>query len=359
MDGLKFVNVYIYGKKIRKTNKQLLIEAHKINYRLRSTFFYRKLHEYKTLEFPSTINQLIPHSKNYSWENSSSWGISEIGFKMISQSELNMIQVFAHPKLLREHPHLIGYYRNVSVLSQKAAKYLSKTDTKRFEEYKKSDLTETQALSLSFLFNEHISLIIETAFGEFEEKEIHGLLFASTGAQIDGSWRNSIGEEAEKIVQIILTQEVIRQKLLQAFIMRINGEIEIPTNDNIEKIIKNIKEIKGLMLTNQKSILFSSEPDLTIIDKTGKTELVIEVKGGTDPAGALERYGASKKSFEHSLKENKKVKTCLLASCITAEVESRIKNDKTVSRYFNLTEVLTDERYKTIFLGYLSEAIKI
>ena len=346
------------AKKIRKTNKELLIEAHKINYKLRSTFFYRKLHEYKTLEFPTTITQLIPHSKHYSWESFNDWGISEAAFQMITKSDLNIIQVFAHPKLLREHPHLIGYYRNVSVISQKATKYLSNTDTKRFEEYNKTDVTETQALALSTLFNEHISLIMETAFGQFEEREIHGLLFASTGAQIDGSWRNSIGEEAEKVVQIMLTQELIKQKYLQAFIMRINGEIETPSNENIEKIIKNIREIKGLMLTNQKSILFSSEPDITIIDKTGKSELVIEVKGGTDPAGALERYGASKKSFEHSFRENKNVKTCLLASCITTEVEQRIKGDKTVSKYFNLTEILTDEKFKEGFLNYLIQIIK-
>src|SRR6266487_3162712 len=147
------------AKKIRKTNKELLIEAHKINYKLRSTFFYRKLHEYKTLEFSTTIMQLIPHSKHYSWESFNDWGISEVAFNMISKSDLNLIQVFAHPKLLREHPHLIGYYRNVAVLSQKAARYLSNADTKRFEEYNNPDITETQALSLSILFNEHISLI--------------------------------------------------------------------------------------------------------------------------------------------------------------------------------------------------------
>ena len=346
------------AKKIRKSNKELLIEAHKINYRLRSTFFYRKLHEYKTLEFPTTITQLISHSKHYNWVDFKDWGISESAFEIITKSDLDLIQVFTHPKLIREHPHLLGYYRNVAVLSQKATKYMCNIDTKRYEENSNADISETHALCFSLLFNEHISLIVDSAFGEFKENEIHGLLFASTGAQIDGSWRNSIGEEAEKVVQTMLSQEVIKRNLLQAFIMRVNGNIETPDKATIENVIKNIKEVKGLMLTNQKSILFSSEPDLTIVDKSGKSEMVIEVKGGTDPAGALERYGAAKKSFEHSLKENKKVKTCLIASCITSEVELRVKADKTISKYFNLTNVLTEEVYKTKLLNFILEIVE-
>jgi hypothetical protein len=151
----------------------------------------------------------------------------------------------------------------------------------------------------------------------------------------------------------MLLQEVVKRNLLQAFIMRVNGNIEAPEKATIENFVKNIKEVKGLMLTNQESILFSSEPDLTIINRSGKSKMVIEVKGGTDPAGALERYGAAKKSFEHSLKENKKVKTCLIASCITTEVEQRIKVDKTISRYFNLTNVLTEEDCKADLLNFI------
>lgn len=343
---------------MKKNNKELLIEAHKINYRLRSTFFYRKLQEYKTLDFPITIKQLTPLDKHYNWDKFKEWGISESSFDILNKSDLDLIQVFAHPKLIREHPHLIGYYRNVAVISQKATKYMCNIDPKRFEEVRKTDITETQASCLSLLFNEHISLIVDSAFGNFQENEIHGLLFASTGAQIDGSWRNSIGEEAERIVQTMLSQEIIKRNLLEAFIMRVNGNIETPDEATIENIIKNIKEVKGLMLTNQKSILFSSEPDLTIVDKSGKSQMVIEVKGGTDPAGALERYGAAKKSFEHSLKENNRVKTCLIASCITNEVEERIKTDKTISKYFNLTNLLTDDLYKTKFLNYILQMIE-
>ncbi len=103
--------------------------------------------------------------------------------------------------------------------------------------------------------------------------------------------------------------------------------------------------------------MFSSEPDITVIDKGGKSELVIEVKGGTDPAAALERYGASNKSLEHSLRGNKSVKTCFLASCITDEVERRVRKDKTISKFYNLTEVITDENYKAEFVSYVFDIV--
>lgn len=336
-----------------KNNKALLVEAHKINYRLRSTFFYRKLHEYGSLEFSDSIRDLIPRGSNYNWTEFKSFGISDIAYNVILSSDLNLIQVFAHPKLLREHPQLVGYFRNVAVLSQKATKYLSNIDPKRFESEKPDELPEQTAAALAQLFNEHISLIIENAFVSFREEELRGLLFASTGAQIDGSWRNAIGEEAEKVVQVMLVKEIIRRKILNGFIQREGMKVESFDTAKVEQVVKNIRTIKGVLLTNQKSVLFSSEPDITVVDGNGKSELVIEVKGGTDPAGALERYGASKKSLEHSLKENKNVKTCFLASCITDEVERRVRKDKTISKFFNLTEIITNENNKEEFLSFV------
>ncbi len=112
----------------KKQKDLLLIEAHKINYRLRSTFFYRRLHEYQTFEFPSMIKQLIPHADNFNWDEYPKWGVSEQAFELIEKNELAFIQVFSHPRLLRENPKLVAYYRNIAVLSQKATKYLIQLD---------------------------------------------------------------------------------------------------------------------------------------------------------------------------------------------------------------------------------------
>lgn len=334
--------------------KKLMTEAHRVNYRLRSTFFYRKLNEYNTYQFPETIHKLIPISKDYDWKKYNEWGITKEAFEQIEKSDLSLIQVFSHPRLLREHPILVAYYRNVSALSQKSVNYLIGISSAKFENGVNRTLSETQVIGLSKLFNEHISLIIESALEEFNGEHIKGLLFASTGAQIDGSWRNAIGDEAEKVVQKLLIKEAIDLSNLTAFLLRDNHpSVERFDEKRIKNQLERVREFKGFTLNNKKSVLFSSEPDISLIDTDGLTIAVIEVKGGTDPAGALERYGAAKKSFEEALRQNTNVITVFVASCITSEVEERVKKDKTIKHYFNLTSILTHEEKREEFLDYV------
>lgn len=338
--------------------KLLLIEAHKINYRLRSTFFYRKLNEYHTYEFPETIYKLIPLSEEYDWTKYNEWGITNDALKQIQKSDLKLIQVFTHPRLIREHPILVAYYRNVAVLSQKSVNYLSGIPPLKFENGKQENITEIQAAALSQLFNEHISLIIETALEGFNNEHVKGLLFASTGAQIDGSWRNAIGVEAEKVVRTMLIKEAIDLSQLSAFILSDdNSGIERFNENRIAEQLDRFEKFRGFTLKNKKSVLFSSEPDISLIDTDGSTIAVIEIKGGTDPAGALERYGAAKKSFEEAIRNNVDVITLFVASCITPEVDNRVKQDQTIKDYFNLTAILTIEEAKEKFLECIFKKI--
>ncbi|MEA5506371.1 XcyI family restriction endonuclease [Halotia wernerae UHCC 0503] len=323
----------------------LLNEANRINYRLRSTFFYRKLKEYNTLSFRVKINALLPVKHLYSWEECTDWGIGGDAFTYINEHpNLQIIQVFCHPRLIREHCRLVAYYRNIAALSQKAVKYLAGIDVKKIEtdEVNRYVLTEDKALKLCRLFNEHISLIIDSSIESFTEEELYGILLASTGTQIDGSWRNAIGEEAEKVVQRLIIKEAKEHNLLAAFIPRISTGIELYNPDILEEQLGNIEFYRGVMLANHTSILFSSEPDISLLNNQGTTVGVIEVKGGADPAGALERYGSAKKSFEEACRSNSEVRTILVASCITTEVHTRIQSDSMISTYFNLTEILSE-----------------
>lgn len=325
--------------------KALLLEANRINYRLRSTFFYRKLKEYNTLSFPQIIVELLSVEHLYSWDERKEWGIGEDAFSyIITHPELNLLQVFCHPKLLREHPRLLAYYRNIAVLSQKSVSYLAKIDVKKKENdvYNTIPLEPDQAIKLSILFNEHITLIIDSSIQSFTERELYGLLLTSTGAQIDGSWRNAIGEEAEKVVQRLLVNEAKERNVLGAFISRVGTSVEQFDLNKLEEQVSNIHKYRGILLINQTSILFSSEPDISLIAVNGTTVSVIEVKGGADPAGALERYGAAKKSFGEARRLSPDVPTILVASCITPEVHARISQDTLITSYYNLTELLSE-----------------
>ncbi|HEY8325743.1 MAG TPA: XcyI family restriction endonuclease, partial [Ktedonobacterales bacterium] len=142
---------------------------------------------------------------------------------------------------------------------------------------------------------------------------------------------------------------------------RLGGPLEIYDPATIDQQVGDIGRYKALMLTNQTSIVFASEPDISLLDQDGKTICVVEVKGGADPAGALERYGAAKKSFEATRRASPAALTILVASCITHEVRTRIEGDPTISTYYNLTELL-DETANTgalaNFIGQLFELLE-
>lgn len=250
----------------------IVAEANRLNYRLRSTFFYRKLKEYNTLSLLKKIELLFPVEHLYDWQDKLNWCIGEDAFNYINtHSQLHLIQVFCHPRLIREQPQLIAYYRNIAALSQKAVSSLVKISVSKFEadDENRYSLTENNALELCKLFNEHISLIIDSSVESFTEEELHGILLASTGAQIDGSWRNAIGEEAEKLVQRLIVKEAKEKNLLHAFILRIGTGIELYDSNNPEEQLGNLKKYRGLMLANHTSILFSSEPDISLINTAG------------------------------------------------------------------------------------------
>ena len=324
---------------------ELLSESTRLHYLLRSSYFYRKLKEYNTLAFPVIIADLLAFEHFYSWDNRADWGIEEDAFSYIERhQDLRFLEIFCHPKLLRQHPNTITYYQNIAALSQKAVTSLTSFDFKKYEDYKANRrlLTDTQAISLSRLFNKHISLIINCSLQSLSKGEIYGLLLTSTGAEIVDTWRGKIGEEAEKCVQRLLIYEAKKRELLLALISTTGISVVVYDPAKSAEQLGHIEHYRGIHLTNQTSILFHNEPDLILLNRQGATVGVIEVKGGADPAGALERYGAAKKSFEESRRINAQVKTMLVASCITSEVQARIQQDPTVSSYFNLTEMLSD-----------------
>lgn len=323
----------------------LLAEAHRLNYRLRSTFFYRRLKEYRTLALPGILAGLLAVEHLYNWDDRAGWGIGEDAFTFIAgHPKLKLLQVFCHPKALREYPALLAYYRNIAVLSQKAVSYLIGVNVEKYETTDENPrlLPDGQSLLLARLFNEHISLIIDSSLQSLTEEELSALLFASTGAQIDGSWRNAIGDEAEKVVQRLLIKEAMERGLLSALMPRAGSAPEPYHPEEQEAQFSDVGRYRGIMLSNQTSLLFSSEPDVALIGKTGQTLGVIEIKGGADPAGALERYGAAKKSFDQVLRHTPDAATFLVASCITPEVQQRIAGDASIFAYYNLTELVSE-----------------
>lgn len=303
-------------------------------------------------ELIDEIDNLIKIEHNFSWESKESWGISEKSWQLLLNCGISPLSVFSHPRILQEQPKLSTYYRNLSVLPQKAVKKLAFSNIEAIE-LGKSKLSYDKALILCQLYNSHASLIIESA-DQYCREDITALIYASLGSSINGSWLNRIGEEAELLIKKFLIRPLLEQKMITSVIFK-DGK----SSQEVQNLMENLEQISGVRLTNQTSVLFSSEPDISLINRDGKVIAVMEIKGGKDSAGALERYGAAKKSFEEAKRINKEVITVFVASCITDEVNKRLLQDTLINHTYNLTHLVADEKVRLLFVTSILNLIGI
>lgn len=70
------------------------------------------------------------------------------------------------------------------------------------------------------------------------------------------------------------------------------------------------------MLKGDMTMRFDSEPDISFTEDN-EYLAVVEIKGGIDPAGALERHGAATKSFQHAIEGNPRCKNFYLGGVYT------------------------------------------
>ena len=243
------------------------------------------------------------------------------------------------------------------MIPQKGLSALSKvTNVKRIEEgkVKPGRISQANIIKLVSTINETISLVVTLATG-LNARQIEGMMFATAGTKIDGSWRNQIGNEGERVIRKIILNGLLSNKEVKAISDKNGKTTEIPKGD-FEYEIDNVRTIH---LKNGYSLLYSSEPDVTIFNETGAIVAAIEIKSGLDPAAALERLGAMLKSFENTLAEYPKAITILVASCITDEVEKRLSASMLVRQKFLTTDITANDSEKRKFVNRLRSIMKL
>ena len=238
--------------------------------------------------------------------------ISDKAWNNIISSDTNPRLVFAHPILLRKHPEVSLYYRGLSLLSQKrvtqavtnVAKWEDGTWVRRPSHGKVVDLCRT--------YNFIISSIIEGA-NDWTLEDGYRNIMATVGIGLDGTWSNRIGRDAETLVRDLTTNWLTREGLV------------------VNKRGNTVFTLKGGI-----TLIFGSEPDILFM-KDGEFIATVEVKGGRDPAGALERLGAVQKSFAET---PNRCQNILIAGVVTAEMKNRL--DELAVKVFLLDSLLDD-----------------
>jgi hypothetical protein len=258
--------------------------------------------------------------------------VSEPAWTRVEESGIDPASVFCHPDLLGKGPEVLAYYLHSAALSRKGLARLTRVFAPRTS-------GGTRAERQAKVVNRHISSLIEVdrrflAAGP-------ALRAMSFGSEVNGSWRNLVGSIGASAVKRLLVAHLAEA-----------GHIASLTSSDGRTLASadDISVVRRVTLANGYVVQFGAEPDIAVRDPEGVLQVAIEVKAGSDDAGALERYGACKKSFDKAFDENRAVHTIYLASAITRGVQRAMERDRLVREVHNLGDVLSDEEPRRAFL---------
>lgn len=230
--------------------------------------------------------------------------ISFKAWDYVNKIEAAPALVFAHPELLRQLPETSQYYRGLALLSQKQVGQMAVSVASWENRTRKRPITIETCQRVARLYNAVISSIVENSSGWTLENGYRNII-ATMGISLDGMYRNRIGRIAEELIKARIANWLDRRDLIIS------------------------EDGTTFLLPNGINMIFGSEPDIRF-ERGSRLLATIEIKGGTDPAGALERLGAMKKSFEETPPG---CVNFLIAGVVTDEMQFRLEQIGVVKTY--------------------------
>ena len=244
--------------------------------------------------------------------------ISSKAWGYVNESGFDAKLVFAHPSLLSDHPEASEYYRGIALLSRKRVADLAVSVESWEQRTRKTPVREHHLIRVVRLYNAVISSIIEGSC-EWTLDNGYRNIIANMGIGLDGTVRNLIGQDAEQLVKT-----------------RIKNWLE-----SRGLIIKANDEETQFLLADGYFMRYGSEPDIEFrrpVEQGTEVVATIEIKGGKDPAGALERLGAIQKSFQATPPNCVNI---LIAGVTTPEMRERLTN-LGIGKVFLLDDLASD-----------------
>ena len=250
--------------------------------------------------------------------------IAEDAWRHVAEAGLEPRKVFAHPAILAEIPQASLHYRGIALLSRKRVAEIAGSVERWEREPKTARVRQETALRVCQLYNAVIcSIILNNTAWTLEDG--YRNIRATIGITADGTMRNIIGQAAEAAVKERMLNWLQMHGLLATDVAL--------SSDNAWTLAEGVV------------MRYGSEPDVSF-ERNGSLVVLIEIKGGKDPAGALERLGAMKKTFDEALTQ---CKNFLVAGVVTPTMRERL-NDVQVERVFNL-DILDGDTKWTVFMN--------
>jgi len=291
----------------------------------------QKRHDLKAVQ----LIREFPHQ--LAWEPLSNFMIDSEVWGYAAAKSFDPKLVFCHPDVLQCKPVTSLYYRGLCGLSLKAVKdYFGSVESLE-KGNPRARLDTKKAMRMARTYNTFICSIIKNSSAWTLENG-NRTIIATLGITLDGVMRNKVGAIAEDRIRTLVLEWLIDQGLL------------VEPKLTKKQIHENIPS--ACTLKKNIAMKFGSEPDISF-SRENELLVVVEIKGGIDSAGALERYGAATKSFQHAAGVSPRCKNFYLGAVYTPELNRRISADRLVEKTFNIIEILDKPKARERFFSEL------
>lgn len=283
----------------------------------KSEFFHQKLHEWGLLVVASAIERT--KGELLRW-NVAALRISTAAWEKVIHRGIKPVTVFAHPAILEGTSGAVGYYRMLSMVSQKSMHHVGLPVT-RYEEGSVAP-THGTALAIAQHFNRILSRLIELD-GQIDAREFELWRGMAAGSQAQGSWQNAKGNVVDALIRGIIQRRVQEKRLIS-----VRG-----------------RDIRRAQLKDGRLIVFADEPDVAVYQDR-EIQVAVEIKGGIDRAGALERLGAALKSLQRVREQNPRSTTVLIlqgVSLTPTTTHEITRHRQTITDWLTIEDVLERE----------------
>lgn len=249
----------------------------------KSEFFHQKLHLWGLLAVADDLQQV--KGKELPW-NFEHLGITQRAWSKVIHRGIKPVRVFAHPDVLKQFPRAVGYYRMLAMVSQKSMSGVGLS----VEAYETGQTQPDAATSeqIAVHLNTIISRLVESD-EILDERELDLWRGMAAGAQAQGSWVNAKGDAVQSTVNGLVHRRLVERNLAQSY----------------------TRDWREVLLVDGRKFIFGDDPDI-VLYKGDRVRAAVEVKGGIDPAGVLERLGAALKSLRRIREENPTATTILV-----------------------------------------------
>lgn len=283
----------------------------------KSEFFHQKLHQWGLLTVADELERV--RGESLSWDREA-LGISGKAWDKVIHCGIKPIRVFAHPEVLTSIPGAVGYYRMLAMVSQKSMSGVGISVGAYETAQKQPDYPTSERIAVHL--NAIISRLVE-ADEVLDEREFDLWRGMAAGAQAQGSWVNAKGDAAQATISGLVQRRLADKNLVK----------------------EHAPDWSWVSLVDGRRFVFSDDPDIAVY-RGDAIRAAIEVKGGIDPAGVLERLGAALKTLSRIREKNPTATTILVMhESVMTETATRDLgiNRAVVTNWMTIEDLLTKQ----------------